>query len=177
MLDFIIRSEKVSDISHVYELVCDAFDQPDESKLVNALRDCGALTFSLVAEDKNTGELLGHIAFSSVTIVQQVEKGVKNWQALALAPIAVKKKYQNLGVGGALINFWFSEYADDFYNAVVLLGRPTYYPRFGFKKSSDFEIYWEKDCPEGFFQIKEIKEGFLNKVSGTVYYHDQFSKI
>jgi len=86
-------------------------------------------------------------------------------------------RYQRQGVGSALINFWFEEYADDFYNAVFLLGDPLFYQRFGFIKALDFGLRWSEKDGEDFFQVKEIKKGFLEKVSGKVYYDEEFNRI
>lgn len=175
MLDISIRSEKVSDIATINEIIRRAFNNEAEVKLVNDLRDSGALTFSLVAEHTKTKALLGHLSFSLVTIHNNHSK--KNWQALGLAPVSVLPAYQKQGIGSALINFWFKEYADNFYNAVVLLGDPNYYQRFGFVRAVDFGLTWSGGEFPDAFQVKEIKTGFLQKVSGVVYYHEAFDHL
>ena len=172
-LDFQIRTEKVSDIEEVSRVIEAAFDTEAEARLVENLRDQGALTFSLLAEDKTSGQLLAHLALSLVLIENQN----RSWQALGLAPISVLPEFQNKGLGSALIYYWFEHYADDFYNAVVLLGEAEYYQRFGFKQASDFGLKWEFDCLEDAFMAKEIKKGFLEKASGTVFYHSAFSEV
>lgn len=175
MLEVTIRSEKVSDIAHINDIIRQAFQQENEVSLVNQLRDQGALLFSLVAEHTQTKTLLGHLSLSLVSI--QNKNSNKSWQALGLAPISVIPEFQKQGIGSALIRFWFQEYADDFYNAVVLLGDPSYYQRFGFVKASDFNLTWSGGDFKEAFQVKEIKEGFLKKVSGVVYYHEAFNDL
>jgi putative acetyltransferase len=182
MLDYLIRSEKITDITKINTVIEQAFSRNNEAQLVNDLRDSGALTFSLVAEkipetveekaDQNN-KLIAHLSLSLVSI----ENGNRNWQALGLAPLSVLPQYQKQGVGSALINFWFDEYAVDFYNAVVLLGNPSYYQRFGFLKASDFGLHMSEGDFDAEFQVREIKKGFLKNTKGTVFYNQAFSKV
>ncbi|NLH48983.1 MAG: N-acetyltransferase [Myxococcales bacterium] len=55
----------------------------------------GALTISLVAEEE--GKVVGHVAFSPVTIAD----GSESWYALG--PVSVLPELQNRGIGSALI--------------------------------------------------------------------------
>ena len=65
-----------------------------EAAIVDRLRSAGALAVSLVAVD--AGRLVGHIAFSPVTIAG-VEGG---W--FCLAPVAVASDCRRRGIGEAL---------------------------------------------------------------------------
>ncbi|HMX20881.1 MAG TPA: hypothetical protein PKC52_16595, partial [Anaerolineales bacterium] len=70
-MDIIIRAEQASDIEAITQVTYAAFlgkfsDHPTEHLIVNGLRDAGVLTLSLVAEVD--GKLVGHVAFSPVTI-------------------------------------------------------------------------------------------------------------
>ncbi len=172
-LEYLIRSEKVSDIAEISRVVTAAFETDAEARLVENLRNQGALTFSLIAENKSNQQILAHLALSVVTI----DNGQRSWQALGLAPLSVLPEFHNKGIGSALIHFWFEHYADDFYNAVVLLGEPAYYRRFQFSTAADFDLRWEFECPEEAFMVREIKKDFLKKASGTVYYHAAFSEL
>ncbi len=177
MLKYSIRSEKVSDIESIHQLVSAAFEQADEANLVNALRDHGALLFSLLAVEEETGKLLGHLAVSPVVIEGDGAYQSRSWQVLGIAPLSVLPEVQGQGIGKALMNFWLEEYADPMYKAVVLLGDPAYYQQFGFENAATHGFYWEKQCPPEAFQIREIKEGFLSKASGKVFYHQVFDGL
>lgn len=175
MLNFSIRSEKVSDITYIHQLVSAAFGQADEANLVNALRDHGALLFSLVAVEETTKKLLAHLAVSPVVFENQQEN--RSWQALGIAPLSVLPEAQGKGLGKALMNFWLEEYADPMYNALVILGDPAYYQQFGFECAAKHGFFWEKECPKEAFQIRELKKGFLSKASGKVFYHPAFDAL
>ena len=61
-----IRSELPEDVEAIYSLNQEAFEGIVEANLVNNLRTSNAMTLSLVAIKNN--EIVGHIAFSPVTI-------------------------------------------------------------------------------------------------------------
>ncbi|MFN3304916.1 MAG: GNAT family N-acetyltransferase, partial [Roseateles sp.] len=99
----LIRDEDPADAPAVAALIDAAFrDHPfsrhDEALIVQRLRERGALTLSLVAQDPATGELLGHVACSPVRIAGQ-DLG---WQGLG--PLAVRPDRQRQGVGAALVS-------------------------------------------------------------------------
>jgi putative acetyltransferase len=64
-----IRDETPEDISAIHSIHTAAFGRPNEADLVDALRRHHALTLSLVAVQD--GRLVGHIAFSPVTITSE----------------------------------------------------------------------------------------------------------
>ena len=88
-----LRSETPEDIPAIHHINTAAFGQANEADLVNALRLNNALTISLVAV--LDGRLVGHIAFSPVTITSSTA----TIEALGLAPMAVLPDYQRRGIG------------------------------------------------------------------------------
>ncbi|MDH3693083.1 MAG: hypothetical protein OER96_00735 [Gammaproteobacteria bacterium] len=61
--------------------------------------------------------------------------------------------------------------------AVVVLGHPKYYPRFGFVPSSCFGIGCEYEVPEEVFIIMELEPSYLRNASGIIKYHAAFNEI
>jgi putative acetyltransferase len=111
----------------IHELNVAAFDGRDEeADLVDALRDAGDLVLSLVAVDEN--EVLGHVAFSRVTI--ETDGGPEG--GIALAPIGVHPRGQGTGIGRRLIEAGLDELVRLGESVVVVVGDPRYYSRFGF---------------------------------------------
>lgn len=126
----IVRSEQPSDIGTIFEVTGAAFeDHPyshqTEPFIIDALRAAGALTVSLVAEIE--GKVVGHIAFSPVTI----SDGGDGWYALG--PIAVGPRWQHRGVGSALVRAGLAALEALDAQGCVLVGEPKFYERFGFK--------------------------------------------
>jgi putative acetyltransferase len=67
----IIRNETASDIESIFTITKAAFEHHPHSEhteqfMIKALRNCNALTVSLVAEMK--GILVSHVAFSAILI-------------------------------------------------------------------------------------------------------------
>jgi putative acetyltransferase len=122
----ILRGETPEDIPAIHHIHTAAFRQPNEADLVDALRQHNALTISLVAV--LDGRLVGHIAFSPVTITSETA----TIAALGLAPMAVLPEYQRMGIGSQLVEAGLHACHHTPYGVVVVLGHPHHYSRFGF---------------------------------------------
>ena len=64
-------------------------------------------------------------------------------------PGAVRPGHQRRGIGGHLIKHGLRKCREAGYGVVVMLGHPSYYPRFGFGLASARGIHWEQDGPVG----------------------------
>ena len=118
-----IRHARPADHPAIRAVVAAAFGQPDEADLVERLRAAGDVMFELVEEDD--GEIVGHILYSrlwadSVSLYA------------ALAPLAVRPDRQKAGVGKRLTTASIETAKDFGACAVIVLGHPEYYPKFGF---------------------------------------------
>jgi putative acetyltransferase len=126
----LIRDETKDDAAVITEVTVAAFEFMEisnhtEQFIIEALRSAGALTLSLVAEVD--GSVVGHIAFSPVTI----SDGTNNWYGLG--PVSVLPMYQRRGVGKALIQEGLSRLKDLDAKGCCLVGHPQYYRKFGFE--------------------------------------------
>jgi putative acetyltransferase len=161
-----IRLEKSSDIQSIHQVTVAAFlDAPHtdhtEQYIVKALRNSGALTISLVAEDSN--QIIGHVAVSPVTI----SDGSQDWYGLG--PISVNPNEQGKGIGSKLMRAALEELKKIKANGCVLLGDPNYYHRFGFEPKDGLLL---PDVPLEYFQFL-LLQGTHPK--GTVAYDESFS--
>lgn len=160
-----IRPEQPADADAIRALTTEAFATAPhrsgtEAAIVDALRAAGALTLSLVAVEGN--EIVGHVAFSPVTI-DGAERG---W--FGLGPVSVRPRRQRGGIGSELIREGLRRLRAMGAEGCVLLGDPAYYGRFGF--AADPALVLEGVPPEYFVRL-----GFGAAVpTGTMRYHAAF---
>ena len=166
----LIRPEEEKDVPAVYSVNAAAFGTSVEADLVDALRRQARPLISLVAEDSNA--ILGHIMFSPVSLT-----GHPDLKLMGLAPMAVAPAHQRQGIGSALVRAGLERCKQSGFGAVVVLGHPEYYPRFGFLPSARFGIGCEYKVPEDVFMVLELQSGYLSSVSGTIHYHPAFNVV
>ncbi len=168
----IIRQETIDDYKAVYEVNKRAFNKENESILVKKIRESDGFIpeLSLIAEEK--GEIVGYILLSKIKIV-----GIDEHTSLALAPVAVVPEFQSKGIGGELIKEVLKRAKGLGYGSVILLGHKEYYPRFGFKKASNWKIECPFEVDDDYFMAIELQDNSLNNVSGVVKYPDVFMEV
>jgi putative acetyltransferase len=166
-----IRPEEPGDQAAIHHVNTLAFGQPQEADLVAALRSNGGLTISLVAVQD--GRIVGHIAFSPVTITSDSA----TIDAIGLAPMAVLPEYQRLGIGSQLVEAGLHACHNTPYGVVVVLGHAHYYPRFGFTPAKPYRIVWEHKVLEEVFMVQELKAGALAQTRGVVKYRPEFDSM
>lgn len=161
----IIRKEKTADINAISEVTIAAFQHHPisihtEQFIINTLRAAGALTISLVAEID--GQVVGHIAFSPVT----VSDGATGWYGLG--PVSVLPDYQKKGIGKSLVNEGLSLLKNMGGRGCALVGDPDYYQRFGFK---NYPQLIHEGIPQELFLVLPFTEKIPE---GTVVFHEGF---
>jgi putative acetyltransferase len=160
-----IRNETDADIGAIAEVTMTAFETLEisnhtEQFIIEALRAANALTICLVAE--LDGRIIGHIAFSPVTI----SDGTRNWYGLG--PVSVSPEHQRKGVGKALIREGLSRLKDLKARGCCVVGHPEYYKKFGFRNVPGLGL--EGVPPEVFFAL-----AFGGHApQGTVTFHEGF---
>lgn len=161
----IVRKETPSDIEAITQVTISAFktlpiSNHTEQFIIQALRNSGALTLSLVAEQD--AQVVGHVAFSPVTL----SDGSEGWYGLG--PVSVVPSHQKQGIGTSLINEGLSLLKEMGGQGCALVGDPNYYQRFGFRNVP--ELIYEGVPPEFFLVLP-----FTKKVpQGIVVFHESF---
>lgn len=163
--NLLIRPETPADVESIAAVTEIAFrtlaiSSHTEQFIVAALRAAQALTVSLVAE--MDGRVVGHIAFSPVTI----SDGSPQWYGLG--PVSVLPDLQRQGIGSALVNEGLARLKALGARGCCLVGHPEYYRRFGFENTPG--LGYEGVPAEFFFALSF--DGHLPQ--GTVEFHEAF---
>ena len=170
-----IRKEESKDYKEVFDLIENAFENEvytdhKEQFLVERLRNSEAFIpeLSLVAEME--GELAGYILLTKIKIRNNdIQK-----TSLALAPVAVLKKYQGKGIGGKLIQEAHRKAKELGFDSVILLGHEKYYPKFGYKMTKNYGIKLPFEVPDENCMLIELTENALKDITGIVEYPKEF---
>ncbi|MDE0111572.1 MAG: N-acetyltransferase [Albidovulum sp.] len=123
--DFLIRLEAAGDRKEVEALLLAAFSTSLELRLVRRLREDNDVAYALVAVD--AAGVVGHALFSRLRAPTA---------ALALGPVAVAAKRRRQGVAAELIGAGLERARKEGWAAVVVVGDPSYYRRFGFSQGA-----------------------------------------
>lgn len=161
-----IRAETPGDESAIDALNRLAFGGPEESLIVARLRDAKLVTLSLVADHR--GRILGHILFSRLSVTIDC----RNPPTAALAPMAVHPDWQRRGIGSRLVRQGLERLPALGIGAVIVLGHPDFYPRFGFSAAlaTPLDAPFSGDA----FMALELKPGALHGRKGSVTYPPAF---
>ncbi|WP_327233021.1 N-acetyltransferase [Streptomyces sp. NBC_01317] len=140
-INWITRAETSADIPTIHDITLAAFDTPLEADLVDALRADPSWIdgLSIVTTDQD-GKLIGHALLTRCHI--------DDTPALCLGPVAVRPEYQKTGAGSAAIRAALQAAKELGEHFVIVLGHPTYYPRFGFTRASEYGIGLSIDVPD-----------------------------
>lgn len=164
----VVRDEKRDDADAIAAVTVAAFSTLEvshqtEQHVIAALRAANALAVSLVAEVD--GEVVGHIAFSPVTL----SDGTPGWYGLG--PVSVLPGHQRRGIGKALVRAGIERLVDLHARGCCLVGHPAYYRKFGFDNAPGLAC--EGVPPEVFFVLP--LEGPVPR--GTVRFHGAFGAV
>ncbi|MEJ2541309.1 MAG: N-acetyltransferase [Gemmatimonadota bacterium] len=159
----IIRDETSDDIDAITDITISAFEnmeisQQTEYFIISALRKAAALSLSIVAE--SDGLVVGHIAFSPVSI----SDGTEAWYGLG--PVSVRPDLQRHGIGKALIREGLARLRALDAKGCCLVGHPGYYEKFGFENIAGlihegvpeevfFALSFDGELPQGFVTFHE----------------------
>lgn len=160
------RAERAADIPAIRAINLAAFETSEEADLVDALRDDRGWIegLSIVATDAHDVPV-GHALLTRCHI--------GDTPALCLAPCTVLPVYQGSGAGSAAIRAALEAAEGMGEKFVVVLGHPTYYPRFGFSRASLAGIRLSIDVPDEALMVLGLSDADALP-GGTVRYAAPF---
>ncbi len=165
MTGWTTRAERAGDEAAVRAVNAAAFGRDDESDLVDALRTDPAwipeLAILTLSPD---GRPVGY------TLMTRCHVG--ETPALCLGPCAVVPDSQRAGAGTAGITTVLAVARELGERWVVVLGHPTYYPRFGFERASAHGIRLSIDVSDEVLMVLSLDGSPIP--SGVVSYATPF---
>ena len=172
MQDITVRKEEAADIKAIDVVHMSAFEGEQEVSLIDTLRQSSSFLpdLSLVAEFKN--RIVGHILLSKVVI----QHGAKSADILALAPMAVVPSQSHRGIGSDLVAAAIDVAKANNFDAIIVVGHPEFYSRFGFKSGLKFGLHCNLPVPDEIVTAMELKEGALGQ-DGHVIFPAHFASI
>ena len=162
-----IREEQWGDVTAIRDVNRRAFGQDNEGNIVDALRANGAALLSLVATLQ--GRVVGHIMYSPLF--------VGDLGGAALGPMAVIPEHQRQGIGSMLVEAGSEKLKHAGCPFIVVVGHSTFYPRFGFRRASTYDIACEWKVPDDVFMVLVLDQAKMHGVAGLAKYRAEFSTI
>jgi putative acetyltransferase len=169
----VIRRETPAQVDAIRAVTGAAFGRaggaPLEAGLVDELRASGAWLprFSLVAVDP-AGTVIGHVLCTRAH--------VESAPVLGLGPLSVHPDHQRRGVGSALVHAVLGAADARDEPAVVLLGDPRYYARFGFRLAEEYGITPPVPRWRPHFQVRTLT-AFTPALRGRFAYPEPFDRV
>ncbi len=99
---------------------------------------------------------------------------INDTKVLALAPLSVHSTYQKQGVGAALIQHAHKLIQALDYPAVVVLGHPDYYAKFGYQHTGKLGLTAPFDVPDGALRVWVLSDTTYDTLKGEIQYADAF---
>ena len=161
-----IREERPGDVASIHAVNTRAFGRDREANIVDALRSNNAVSLSLVAIREH--KLIGHIMYSPVTVGDATGAG--------LAPLAVLPEHQRRGIGSELVRAGNQRLEAAGCLFIVVIGHPSFYPRFGFKPAGLYDISCLWNVPDDAFMVAMLSEP-ASDLKGVARYRPEFSTV
>lgn len=166
----VIRTETPQDYDAVYHLVKEAFATAEhsdghEQDLVEKLRKSTGFVPELSIIAVLNDQIAGHIMFTEIKVGHSIQ--------LALAPLSVLPEYQRQGIGARLIAEGHKRAKKLGYEYSVLIGHPSYYPKFGYVDAAKFGILAPFELPKGVFMAYKLQPE-ARMINTKVIYPEEF---
>ncbi len=167
-----VRPETAEDIRAIDVVHISAFGGEAEAQLVSALRESTTYNRELSQVAELGGRIVGHVLLTRVPLRKDGEEK----HVLALGPMSVVPSQSHRGIGSELINASIRLAKEKGYGAIVVLGHPEYYKRFGFVQARELQVSCNLPAPEDALTVMEIVEGNLAG-GGHVEYPEPFISL
>lgn len=167
----IIRLEEEKDYFEVEKLTREAFwnlyrEGCFEHLIIHNLRKSKSFVKELDYCIEVDNKIIANIVYAKGNL--KLENGNIR-EILIFGPVSVLPKYQKKGYGEKLINYTIEKAKELGFDAIVIMGNPNYYKKFGFESCSKYKIYYEgldKNEEAPFFMIKILNDNNIENLKG-----------
>jgi putative acetyltransferase len=166
-----IRPEQPADIDDIFELNKLVFQQENEARLIEYVRQGTSFIPQLSLVAYSDDELIGYILFAEITITN----GDYQHKSLGITSMVVHPEYQKRGIGAKLLIIGIQKASELGHTAVFVFGHEFYFPKFGFVPAARWNIRPPFDVPAEVFMAIELIPNALQHVSGIVEFPIEFS--
>lgn len=172
--DYIIRLETPADYQEVENLTREAFwnvYRPGclEHYVLHCYRDREDFVPELDFVMEKDGKIIGHVMYVHAKL--QADDG-REIPIMTFGPISIAPEYKRQGYGKALLEYSMEKAKSFGVGALCIEGNIDFYGKSGFVVASTKGIHYyaePRDEEVPYFLLKELKEGFLDGITGT--YH------
>ncbi|MDR1573942.1 MAG: GNAT family N-acetyltransferase [Clostridiales Family XIII bacterium] len=119
------------------------------------------------------GEIVANIMYTKSKIVRP---NGDELETLTFGPVSVAPELHRRGLGAEIIRHSLGRARERGCGAVMILGHPAYYPRFGFKPASAYNLTMPDGSASDAFMALELWEGCLG-TDGGKWYEDKVFEI
>lgn len=170
-----IRPEEPRDYVAVERLTLAAFETftyPDGSRdpfvkehyIVHTMRDVPAFVPELDFVGELDGEIVANIIYTKSKVVRTDGSEVTT---LTFGPVSVKPELHGQGLGSEIIRHSLTRAGELGFGAVIIVGHPGYYPRFGFKAASEYGLTMPDGSTMEPLMAMELADGYLGTEGGA----------
>jgi len=167
-----VRRESPDDIRAIDVVHLSAFGGDDEVGLVDSLRDSSGFISELSLVAEFNGRIVGHVLLTRIHLLQGKER--KN--ILALAPMAVVPSQSHRGIGSDLVQAAIDQAKKLSHSAIVVVGHPEFYQRFGFEPASKWGLDTNLSISNDLVTAIELQADAL-KGGGNIIYPSLFDCV
>ncbi|GHU47115.1 N-acetyltransferase [Spirochaetia bacterium] len=174
-----ITLEQPDDYKAVERLTFAAFETMElpgrtgtnEHFLAHIMRDTEAFIPELDFIGTIDSEIVANIMYTKSKIVRP---DGSETVTVTFGPVSVRPERQRSGFGGTIIRHSLDVARKLGYGAVIIVGHADYYPRFGFKPASAYNLTMPDGSVFDAFMALELRQGYLGTSGGKWYEDDIF---
>ncbi len=164
-----IRKETKSDFRAVENLVRESFwnvYRPGcvEHYVLHCLREDSDFVPELDFVMELDGQLIGQVVYVKSKIVCDDGREVP---IMTFGPICIAPDFKRKGYGKILLDYSMQKAKELGVGALAITGNIDFYGKSGYVPAKTKGVRYADDPEADYFLIKELKEGFLDEISGT----------